>query len=161
MELPRSSYIDGREHSAMVIKKQLMNATRPQVFQKTIDTWPAITWSLDEFTEMFGDVMTKFKLYNKYTTDEGEAVTKTNPNKLSHKYTSQNDAEAADTNTNARKRRKTSPSTSEKKLVLETECFYVEGTFTDFKEWLLGATNQTNKELAKYKKYGVLLNVYL
>lgn len=114
MELPSSNYIDGRKASAMEIKECIMNAATPQVFQNTIDTWPAATWSLDEFTEMFGNIMTKFKLYHKENSDEEPSL----------------------------KIRKTDFSVN--KIALENECYYAKGSFDDFKQWLLDSSTQTN-----------------
>ena len=54
-------HVDGKLKTIDQIRCLITKSSTPIVFANMIDDWPAAKWTLDEFTKLFGDVVTKFK----------------------------------------------------------------------------------------------------
>lgn len=60
-------YIDCVSKSTDEISKLISKSDYPFILCNGINDWPASKWSLDQFTKLFGDIMTKFKLHERDT----------------------------------------------------------------------------------------------
>lgn len=113
-------YIDGQLHTTEEIKRLLNELVVPTVFTNQISDWEASKWSLKEFTRLFGDIVTTFKLYEK------------------------NNCESRKRKLNEEKISLSSP------VVMETDCYYVTATFKEFQSWLDVTTKDDCGELGNY-----------
>ena len=58
-------YCDGKLFTKELLKKMLTELKHPIVFTNMINDWPSAKWTIDEFTKLFGHIMTEFKLFNR------------------------------------------------------------------------------------------------
>ena len=56
-------YCDGKLFTSDILKKMLSELNEPIVFQNLITDWSASKWTINEFTTLFGRLMTKFKIF--------------------------------------------------------------------------------------------------
>ena len=108
------------------IQDILKELNKPAVFTNMIADWPTSKWSLQEFTHLFGHLVTTFKLYYKDSVK-------------SEKYQAVNKKRKLDEN-----------ATTEKMIpVMETDCFYVSASFKEFFAWV----NKLDENLGELQKY--------
>jgi len=72
--------IDGRVLEACSVKKMLGELNAPVIFYNTISEWPAAAWSLDNFTKLFGQYLTKFRLHRRPSAEREPKIKKTSNN---------------------------------------------------------------------------------
>uniref|UniRef100_A0A7M5XF59 JmjC domain-containing protein n=1 Tax=Clytia hemisphaerica TaxID=252671 RepID=A0A7M5XF59_9CNID len=59
--------VDAKNISAGELNDLIMKTSKPFIITNSIEHWEARKWSLTNFTELFGKVQTRFKMYKKKT----------------------------------------------------------------------------------------------
>ena len=57
--------VDGKNQTPKELKSLIMKTSKPFVITDCIDNWEVRKWSLTKFTELFGKIQTRLKMYKK------------------------------------------------------------------------------------------------